>query len=633
MNETTRCAIYGRYSSEKQNSLTIDQQIRKCREYAESRSLTVLDKHIYADEAISGATDDRAGLRKLLAAARAQPKQFDVVLVDDTSRISRDLEHSLGIMKQLKFADIRVAFISQGFDTGTPQSRTLLTVHGLVDELYIDELAKKTFRGVEQRALNGLHTGGRVFGYRRVPIQSTTETDSHGRPVINGVRLEVHPSQAATIRRIFERYATGDSMKRIAMDLNGEGIASPQPRKGRSQSWCPSSIHHILHNERYRGMVIWGKTFKLRSQETRKRIYKRKAESEWCRTDVPGQRIVSDKLWNAVRERMKTVGQVYGGEGKNRPRSGRAAGSPYLFTGLLQCSECGGSITIVSGKWNGRQDHRYGCSLHWYRGGKICTNNLLIYRKTLETQLLGGLEQRVLNPEVIEYTLQSLEKQLMRGIKRQGGQSAQYQTRVDIIQKQIRNCTYAICAGKSYPSLMERLSELEQDLADAKAKLANAEPRTIRIQLRDTRRFVEMRLRHLQSVLNGEPRLARAEIMKHVQKITMTPDLLGKTYIASGNWDLLGNVAVTMVPGARIELATPAFSGRRSTNELPRQCCSLNSLESAQRLVKFRTSCNLEPVRNSFRSHDSAICGYGTTAVICDDLTLSAPPEFTAVTT
>ncbi len=29
-------------------------------------------------------------------------------------------------------------------------------------------------------------------------------------------------------------------------------------------------------------------------------------------------------------------------------------------------------------------------------------------------------------------------------------------------------------------------------------------------------------------------------------------------------------VAVSVVPGARIELATPAFSGRRSTNELPR---------------------------------------------------------------
>ena len=33
-----------------------------------------------------------------------------------------------------------------------------------------------------------------------------------------------------------------------------------------------------------------------------------------------------------------------------------------------------------------------------------------------------------------------------------------------------------------------------------------------------------------------------------------------------------------MVPGARIELATPAFSGRRSTNELPRL---FNNLQSA----------------------------------------------------
>ena len=33
-----------------------------------------------------------------------------------------------------------------------------------------------------------------------------------------------------------------------------------------------------------------------------------------------------------------------------------------------------------------------------------------------------------------------------------------------------------------------------------------------------------------------------------------------------------------LVPGARIELATPAFSGRRSTNELPRL---FNNLQSA----------------------------------------------------
>ena len=41
-----------------------------------------------------------------------------------------------------------------------------------------------------------------------------------------------------------------------------------------------------------------------------------------------------------------------------------------------------------------------------------------------------------------------------------------------------------------------------------------------------------------------------------------------------------------MVPGARIELATPAFSGRRSTNELPRQL-NFSSLVSALSRVKL----------------------------------------------
>jgi len=45
----------------------------------------------------------------------------------------------------------------------------------------------------------------------------------------------------------------------------------------------------------------------------------------------------------------------------------------------------------------------------------------------------------------------------------------------------------------------------------------------------------------------GEGRLVRAEIAKHVEKITLTPE--GRTYVASGTWDLLGSVAVRMVPG------------------------------------------------------------------------------------
>ena len=115
-------------------------------------------------------------------------------------------------------------------------------------------------------------------------------------------------------------------------------------------------MRHILLNERYCGVVIWGKTKKLRSPETGKRIHRHKPENEWRKREVPEQRIVSEELWNRTHERLKLVQELYGvREGKRR---GRAAASPYLFTGLLEC-ECG-SITIVSGRCHKREDSRMG---------------------------------------------------------------------------------------------------------------------------------------------------------------------------------------------------------------------------------------------------------------------------------
>jgi site-specific DNA recombinase len=567
--ETARCAVYARYSSEKQNPLTVDQQIRKCREFAVPHDMRILDDYIFADEAVTGATDDRAGLRALLSAARETPRPFDVILVDDTSRLSRRLADSMRIFEQLQFLGVRVIYVAQGIDTNNEQAELLVGVHGIVDSLYLKDLSKRTFRGVEQLALNGLHTGGRVFGYRGVPIENATERDSHGRPVIAGVKLAVDPNQAATVRRIFERYAAGDSMKRIAIDLNDEGILSPQPQKGRvSRSWCPSSVRHILRSERYRGVVIWGKTQKVRSQETGKRIYRRKLPNEWRRREIPEQRIVSDELWAATRLRMQVVEQLYDcGPGK-RPRRARSAGSPYLFTGLLQCSVCRGSVTIVSGQWRKRNDSRYGCSMHAYRGDRVCANNLLVSRLALEEQLLAGLQAKVLHPDVVEYTFRRFEEELARFLNRQSGQSAALRRRVQEKEKEIRNCTQAIATMGLSGALRAQLTDLETEHRELTEKLAGSEPRGVRLQLRDTRRFVEARLRNLQSMWTGEARLVRAEIAKHVEKITLTPE--GRTYVASGTWDLLGSVAVRMVPGARIELATPAFSGRRSTNELPR---------------------------------------------------------------
>jgi site-specific DNA recombinase len=58
-----RCAIYSRFSSDRQSPTSIDDQVRKCRAYAERQDWRVLDDHLYSDEAICGDSTDRAVCR------------------------------------------------------------------------------------------------------------------------------------------------------------------------------------------------------------------------------------------------------------------------------------------------------------------------------------------------------------------------------------------------------------------------------------------------------------------------------------------------------------------------------------------------------------------------------------------
>jgi site-specific DNA recombinase len=307
-----RCAIYARFSSDKQSAASIQDQVRKCREYAQVHGWEVLDDHIYSDEAISGATLNRAGLTRLTTAANA--KSFDIVLFDDTSRLSRKLADAINLSDRLHFAGVRTVFVSQGIDSKDEQSEVLMATHGIVDSLYIRELAKKTFRGVEGRVLDRKHHGGRCFGYKSVPIEDAERRDQYGRPVIAGARLQVDEAQARTIRKIFTLYAAGFSIKATTKRMNKDGDASPTPRAGRQHSWAPSSITGILRNERYRGVVNWATTKKVRNPQTGKRIQRDKPKSEWVRVEMPEQRIVPEKLWLAVQERLAEVNRVWGAQ-------------------------------------------------------------------------------------------------------------------------------------------------------------------------------------------------------------------------------------------------------------------------------------------------------------------------------
>jgi DNA invertase Pin-like site-specific DNA recombinase len=142
-----RCACYARYSTDLQREESIEDQLRNLRNFAESRSWQVLPSHIYADLGISGASTDRPALKAMITAALGKPVPFDVILVDDTSRLSRNLAEAMQLKQQLEFAGIRLIAVSQGVDSADDQADVIWTVHGLVDSLFLKELSRKRTEG------------------------------------------------------------------------------------------------------------------------------------------------------------------------------------------------------------------------------------------------------------------------------------------------------------------------------------------------------------------------------------------------------------------------------------------------------------------------------------------------------
>ena len=538
-----RCAAYARYSTDRQNPLSIDDQIRKCHEFAQHQCWEFLSQNVYSDEAISGATDERSGLKRLIADAISPAHPFDVILVDDTSRLSRKLGDSLRIFEQLHFAGVRVVFVSQGIDTKSEQAEVLLATHGIVDSLYIRELSKKVYRGVEGRALKGMHPGGRCFGYRSQPIEDPGRTDPYGRPVITGVKLVVNEPEAETVRRVFSLYAKGLSFERIAKLLNSEGVPSPRPQRAHpAKPWGTSTIQKILHNDRYRGQLIWNKTRKLRSPHTGRRIYRHRASTEWVMIEAPEQRIISDELWNSVHDRIGLVKQLYGTLGRKEGLlRAHAVNSPYLFSGLLKCAVCGSNMTIVSGRGKENPGARYGCPRNALQG--VCPNSVRVRRTSLERALLDKLQRDVLRPEVIEYTLGRFEQQLMAALEGLSGELDKMRRRKADLEAKIQHHVHAIeNSGYSSPSVMSRIAVLEKERDEISNRLLESRPDSVHERLHDIRQFVTSRLVDLARLLNADSPTVRTEIAKHIQSISLESS--GESCQIVGSWDLLGSVRV-----------------------------------------------------------------------------------------
>ena len=89
-----RAGIYVRKSTAQdhvpEDAKSVVHQDRRCRAFISQQGWTVLDAHVYVDDAVSGAVFDRPGLRCLMDAVEPRPRPFDVLFMHAEDRLGPD---------------------------------------------------------------------------------------------------------------------------------------------------------------------------------------------------------------------------------------------------------------------------------------------------------------------------------------------------------------------------------------------------------------------------------------------------------------------------------------------------------------------------------------------------------------
>ena len=469
-----RAATYARYSSDKQRESSIEDQERNCRGFAAREGWTIVAR--FADEALSGATRSRPGYLRMLAAA--EQGAFDVLLVDDLSRLSRDEVEMKQAIRRFRFRGVRIVGVSDGFDSDARGYKVQAGVRGLLNELYLDDLREKTHRGLAGQALKGNNTGGRAYGYRHVPIEHPTERDAFGRPVVTAVRREVEQEQARWVRRIFEWYAEGRPPRWIAAELNRLGM--PSPRGG---AWAQSAIYGdmtkgvgLLNNELYVGRFVWNRSRWVKDPDTGKAKRLPRPESDWITTELPELRILPQALWDAVKARQAAQREKSAGVREAMHRRARTgAGPKYLFSGLLKCAGCGGAFIIAD-------RYRYGCATNLNRGPAACGNGLKVARRLVEERLLDAIKRDLFTPEALEVFREEALRAIAEAQSGAGEAGAEVRRRLAQVEREIANLIAAIKAGIVTPSTKAELEKAEAERAALQRRASAPAPRRLDLE-------------------------------------------------------------------------------------------------------------------------------------------------------
>lgn len=308
-----RALIYNRVSSDPTGrAISVTRQSDENRAYCRRQGWTV--ERVITDNDVSAskwATKDRPGYSQVRA--ELATGRYDALVCWESSRANRGLEGYLELRSLCERFAVLLAYGGRMFDLTRSDDRFSTGMDALLAEREAHVVQERVQAGVDHAARNGRVHGGVPFGYVRHRDPRT------GAP---GEQVEC-PTTAPVVREIAARIIGGDTLHRIAAELNGRGVPTPQAWKAEQTGieyaggrWTSSKIRALFRNPTVIGMRVHRRGRARHAEVT---------EGVW-----PGIVPVTD---------YQQVVQILADPG--RAVHHRGVQPRYLLSGVAQCGPCG----------------------------------------------------------------------------------------------------------------------------------------------------------------------------------------------------------------------------------------------------------------------------------------------------
>ena len=441
-------------------SSSITNQRMIVQNYCKQNNITLVRE--FVDDGYSGGNFNRPGFKAMLK--QLEQGKANLVITKDLSRLGRDMREASYYAEQF-FPEHGIQYIAIADNFDTEHDNIMAPFLFAMNEVYLRDGSRKVKDVLRSKRESGQYCACPPYGYRK------DRENKH--------RLAPDEMTAPIVERIFQRAAVGDSSRKIALDLNADGIIPPlkyrvlyrdefseEGASHASDTWNYTTVKRILKNPVYLGHTLLGRSKKVSVKSKKKVAVPR---DNWAVTEDTHPALVDQALFQRAQENLGRGSRNYRAYDHVRKS---------IFGGVAVCGKCGHALCSCGTVYKGEREK------YWYLS---CTHQ----RQDITTPCEGVRIRYADLVELVRRDLNSLlalsdaevETLVQEAVRRMGSEEnlktrqmkkERTEARISTIDKIVTKLYTDNATGKLDDDRLSRMvAELEKESAGLKAELEN----------------------------------------------------------------------------------------------------------------------------------------------------------------